>query len=39
MITPGNPDGTVLSRAQLEAIGRFAERHDLWIFADEVYED
>lgn len=39
MITPGNPDGTVLDRAQLEAIGRVAERHDLWIFADEVYED
>jgi aspartate/methionine/tyrosine aminotransferase len=39
MITPGNPDGTVLSRAQLEAIGRVAQRHDLWILADEVYED
>jgi N-succinyldiaminopimelate aminotransferase len=36
--TPNNPDGTMRSRADLEAILRVAERHRLWILADEVYE-
>jgi aspartate/methionine/tyrosine aminotransferase len=38
-ITPNNPDGKVLSRAQLESIARFAIEHDLWVFTDEVYAD
>lgn len=38
-VTPNNPDGHVMTRAELEAIARFAERHDLWVFADEVYAD
>ncbi len=37
--TPNNPDGTMLDAAQLEVIARIAERHDLWILSDEVYED
>lgn len=37
--TPNNPDGKVLSRAQLESIARLAVAHDLWVLADEVYED
>jgi aspartate/methionine/tyrosine aminotransferase len=37
--TPNNPDGKVLTRAQLEPIARLAIEHDLWVFADEVYED
>lgn len=36
--TPNNPAGTVYSRATLEAIGRAAVAHDLWIVSDEVYE-
>jgi len=36
--TPANPTGKVFSRAELEAIGALAVRHDLWIFTDEVYE-
>lgn len=36
--TPGNPSGKVLSHGELEAIGRVAERHDLMLFTDEVYE-
>jgi aminotransferase len=36
--TPANPSGKVFARAELEAIGSLAERHDLWIFTDEVYE-
>jgi aspartate/methionine/tyrosine aminotransferase len=37
--SPNNPDGTMLARAQLEAIAALAQRHDLWVLADEVYED
>lgn len=37
--TPNNPDGAMLSQAQLAAIADLAARHRLWIFADEVYED
>jgi aspartate/methionine/tyrosine aminotransferase len=39
LITPNNPDGKVLSRAQLESVARFALENDLWVFADEVYAD
>jgi arginine:pyruvate transaminase len=37
--TPHNPTGAVLSRDEIQAIGAVCERHDLWIIADEVYED
>ncbi len=37
--TPHNPTGAVLRAADLAAIGRLAVEHDLWIVADEVYED
>lgn len=37
--TPNNPDGEMLSRAQLETIAGLARAHRLWILADEVYED
>jgi aspartate/methionine/tyrosine aminotransferase len=39
LITPNNPDGKVLSRAQLASVLAFAEEEDLWVFADEVYAD
>ena len=39
IITPGNPDGQVLTEAQLEQVARFASRHHLWVLADEVYAD
>jgi aspartate/methionine/tyrosine aminotransferase len=35
--SPNNPSGVVLSETELDAIGRLAERHSLWIIADEVY--
>lgn len=35
--TPNNPSGAVTSAAELAAIGRLAERHALWVVADEVY--
>lgn len=39
LCTPNNPDGKVLTREELAAIARVAERHGLWVLADEVYED
>ena len=36
--TPGNPTGKVWTRAELNAIEAFAEKHDLYVFTDEVYE-
>ena len=36
--SPHNPTGTVLSRAELEAVADVARRHDLVVVTDEVYE-
>lgn len=36
--TPNNPVGTMLDRATLEVIGDLAQRHDLWVLCDEVWE-
>jgi aspartate/methionine/tyrosine aminotransferase len=36
--SPNNPSGKVLTRAQLEAIGRFVRLHDLWLISDEAYD-
>lgn len=35
---PANPSGKVYTREELEQIGAFAEKHDLIVFADEMYE-
>jgi len=37
MNTPSNPTGAVFTRAEIEKIGKVAEKHDLWIISDEVY--
>jgi aminotransferase len=36
--TPANPSGKVFSSAELEIIAGFAERYDLFVFTDEIYE-
>jgi cystathionine beta-lyase len=36
---PHNPTGRAFSRAELEAVGRFAVRHDLVIMSDEIHAD
>lgn len=36
--SPANPTGVVLSRDELVWLGQVAERHDLIILSDEVYE-
>jgi aminotransferase len=35
---PNNPTGAVLSHDQLAAIGAVAERHDLLVISDEIYD-
>jgi aspartate aminotransferase len=37
-VSPNNPTGTVYPRAQVEAIGRWALEHGVWVVADEIYE-
>jgi alanine transaminase len=39
VINPGNPTGQVLSRANIEEIIKFAHKEELFVFADEVYQD
>ncbi|MDN5854627.1 MAG: pyridoxal phosphate-dependent aminotransferase [Actinomycetia bacterium] len=36
--SPSNPTGSVYSREQIEAIGRWAVEHGLWVVTDEIYE-
>jgi len=36
--TPGNPSGKVFTRAELAMIADVADRHDLFVFTDEIYE-
>ncbi|GAA2233048.1 aminotransferase class I/II-fold pyridoxal phosphate-dependent enzyme [Herbiconiux moechotypicola] len=36
--SPSNPLGAVFARDTLRALLDFAERHDLWLISDEVYE-
>jgi aminotransferase len=35
---PNNPTGAVLSREELQAIGEVAQRHDLLVVSDEIYD-
>ncbi|WP_405742860.1 pyridoxal phosphate-dependent aminotransferase [Streptomyces sp. NBC_01525] len=37
-VSPSNPTGAVYPREQVEAIGRWAARHGLWVLTDEIYE-
>jgi aminotransferase len=36
--TPGNPTGAVLSRQNLETVAEIAQKHNLFVLSDEVYE-
>jgi aminotransferase len=36
--SPANPSGKVFTRQELEWIADFAQRHDLFVFTDEIYE-
>ncbi|MEU4696890.1 pyridoxal phosphate-dependent aminotransferase [Nonomuraea dietziae] len=37
-VSPSNPTGAVHPREQVEAIGRWAAEHGLWVVTDEIYE-
>ncbi|VDD88935.1 unnamed protein product [Enterobius vermicularis] len=39
VINPGNPAGQVLTRNNIEEVIRFAHKNNLFILADEVYQD
>ncbi len=39
LTTPHNPTGSILTEADISAIGQLAIEHDLWIISDEVYEE
>jgi aminotransferase len=36
--TPANPSGKVFSMDELKRLAHFAEKHDLFVFTDEIYE-
>ncbi len=36
--SPSNPTGAVAPRALVEAVGRWAAEHGIWVIADEIYE-
>ena len=37
-VSPSNPTGAVYPREEVEAIGRWADEHDIWVITDEIYE-
>jgi aspartate/methionine/tyrosine aminotransferase len=37
-VSPSNPTGAVYAPAEVEAIGRWALDHGIWIVTDEIYE-
>jgi len=37
-VSPSNPTGAVYPRGEMEALGRWAVEHGLWVVADEIYE-
>jgi aspartate/methionine/tyrosine aminotransferase len=37
-VSPSNPTGSVYTPAEVEAIGRWAVEHGVWVVTDEIYE-
>src|SRR5690606_8951603 len=37
-VSPDNPTGVVYPPAEVEAIGRWAVEHGVWVITDEIYE-
>jgi aspartate/methionine/tyrosine aminotransferase len=37
-VSPSNPTGVVYRPEEVEAIGRWALEHDIWVLTDEIYE-
>lgn len=36
--SPSNPTGRVLTKAELDSIARMAQKYDLWVLTDDIYE-
>ncbi len=37
-VSPSNPTGAVYPKEEIEAIGRWAAEHGIWVLCDEIYE-
>src|SRR5271166_1949702 len=37
-VSPSNPTGAVYPKGEIEALGRWAADHGIWVVADEIYE-
>ncbi|MFT7475880.1 MAG: aspartate aminotransferase [Verrucomicrobiales bacterium] len=37
-VSPSNPTGSMYDRSEIEAIGRWAVEHGIWVITDEIYE-
>ena len=37
-VSPSNPTGAMYDRDEIEAIGKWAVEHDIWVITDEIYE-
>ena len=37
--SPSNPTGSVYTRSEVEAIGKWALAHGIWIISDEIYQN
>jgi aspartate aminotransferase len=37
-VSPSNPTGAVYPRDEVEAVGRWAAEHGIWVITDEIYE-
>lgn len=38
-VSPSNPTGAVYTPEETQAIGEWAEKHGLWVMADEIYQN
>ena len=38
-VSPSNPTGAVMTREETRAIGEWAAEHDIWVIADEIYQN
>lgn len=38
-VSPSNPTGAVMNFDETKAIGEWAEKHGLWVIADEIYQN
>jgi aspartate aminotransferase len=39
MCSPSNPTGSVYSKEEMIAIGKWAHQNDLWVITDEIYQN